>query len=42
MTEMEKEHYDPILIVAVNSQLTFYRRIWEHLQNITEAYCGAK
>ena len=42
MTAMEKEHYDPILIVAVNSQLTFYRRIWEHLQNITETYCGAK
>ena len=42
MTAIEKEHYDPILIVAVNSQLTFYRRIWEHLQNITEAYCGAK
>ena len=42
MAEMEREHYDPILIVAVNSQLTFYRRIWEHLQNITEAYCGVK
>ena len=42
MAEMEREHYDPILIVAVNSQLTFYRRIWEHLQNFTEAYCGVK
>ncbi|MBR5416343.1 MAG: Na/Pi cotransporter family protein [Thermoguttaceae bacterium] len=42
MTEMEQEHYDPILIVAVNSQLTFYRRIWEHLQNVVEVFCSAK
>ena len=42
MAKMEEEHYDPILIVAVNSQLTFYRRIWEHLQNIAEAFCGVK
>ncbi len=42
MTEVEQEHYDQLLIVAVNSQLTLYRRIWEHLQNIAEVFCAAK
>ena len=42
MTEVEQEHYDQLLIVAVNSQLTFYRRIWVHLQNIAEVFCAAK
>lgn len=42
MMKMEEEHYDPLLIVAVNSQLTFYRRICEHLLNIAEVFCGAK
>jgi phosphate:Na+ symporter len=40
MMKMEEEHYDPLLIVAVNSQLTFYRRICEHLLNIAEVFCG--
>ena len=39
ITGISEEKIDPIMIVAVNSQLTFYRRIWEHLQNIAEAFC---
>ncbi|MBO7725548.1 MAG: Na/Pi cotransporter family protein, partial [Thermoguttaceae bacterium] len=42
MTEMEEGHSDPILIVAVNAQITSYRRIWEHLQNVAEVFCLAK
>ena len=42
MTEMSEERYDPLIIVAVNSQLNFYRRLWEHQQNIVEAFCSQK
>lgn len=42
MTEMGREEYGPVLIVAVNSQLSSRRRIWEHLQNVAEVFCRAK
>ena len=39
---MSDERFDPLVIAAVNSQLNFYRRLWEHQQNIAETFCGAK
>ena len=39
---MSDERFDPLVIAAVNSQLNFYRRLWEHQLNIAESFCGAK
>lgn len=37
MKHISDEQIDPQVIIAVSSQLTFYRRLREHLQNIAEA-----
>ena len=37
MKKIADEHYTPQVIIAVSSQLTYYRRLREHLQNIAEA-----
>lgn len=42
LTAMTEERFDPLIIVAVNSQLNFYRRLWEHQQNIVEAFCTVR
>ena len=42
MAEMEKGDCDPALIAGVNAQLGFYRQVWEHVRNISEAFCGEK
>ena len=34
---MYSESFDPNVIVAIDAQLTFWRRIYEHLVNIAEA-----
>lgn len=37
MKRISDDHVDPQVIIAVTSQLTYYRRLREHLQNIAEA-----
>ena len=34
---MSSEGFDPIVIIAIDAQLTFWRRVYEHLVNIAEA-----
>ncbi|MDO5554776.1 MAG: Na/Pi cotransporter family protein [Planctomycetia bacterium] len=37
MRRIADDHYAPQVIIAVSSQLNYYRRLREHLQNIAEA-----
>ncbi|MDO4588120.1 MAG: Na/Pi cotransporter family protein [Planctomycetia bacterium] len=37
LKRMSEEKIDPLVVVAFNSQLNFYRRLREHAQNIAEA-----
>ena len=39
---MYSESFDPNVIIAIDAQLTFWRRVYEHLVNIAEATAGKR
>ncbi len=42
MKRMSEEKFDPLVVIAFNTQLNAYRRVREHAQNVAEAIAGVK
>ena len=42
MRKMSEEKFDPMVVIALNTQLNAYRRVREHAQNVAEAIVGVR
>ena len=42
MRRMSEEHFDPQVVIALNTQINAYRRVREHVRNVARAIVGVR